>query len=114
MQIILSHNIQSFTGQISKKHGYAVKCRNGKYYGVRNHKNVPPDGHWLFIRTCAQMAKDGFFFTNIHVPAEELHDALYEAHLFVAAQVVRENFEKQTKLTYDAQDILNLKITFSL
>ena len=114
MEVFLGNMVASFTGSISRKHGYSIKCRNGRFYGVRNPTNVPPDGHWNFIADCAQLAQTQLFISDVSVHAGELQTALYEAHHFVASEHVRHNYADNTKRTYNARDISNLKTLFGL
>ena len=115
MQIFLSKNVSSLTGSLNKNYGYAVQKRNGAFYGVRKTKGVvPPDGHWRFLCACAKIAKSKIHATAISVHWSELYDALFEAHHVVAADIVGRNGREAVKLDYSADDIINLKITFSL
>ena len=115
MQIILSTRCRSLTGTISGKYGYAVQKRKSGFYGVRYSRGyVPPDGHWRFILNCAQLAHNGLYVARIELHWTELYDALYEAYYFVAADHVGWNGRNAVKLTYNAQDIINLKHTFGL
>jgi hypothetical protein len=87
--------------------GYFLVKRKGQFYSQRSKHFVPPDGHWRFIALCAELAQNRLHITDIEVSREELKQALYEAHFFIAVQNLRLE-------TYNAQDILNLKTTFSL
>lgn len=108
MQIILSKQCKALTGTIYSRCGYYIHQRKSGFYGVRNSKGkVPDDGHWRFILACANLAQTKLYVTDILVPRKELCDALWEAHHFLAAQNLRLEF-------YHANDILNLKKTFSL
>ena len=82
MEIILSKFCKSITGVISRKHGYYIKCINGRFYGARTSRtDVPPDGHWRFILCLANMAANtrNIFVSDICVPSLELTAALSEA-----------------------------------
>ena len=115
MQIFLSKNVSSLTGSLNKNYGYAVRKHKGGYYGFRNSRGVvPPDGHWRFLCACAKIAKSKIHATAISVHWSELYDALFEAHHVVAADIVGRNGREAVKLDYSADDIINLKITFSL
>ena len=115
MEIILSQHCESLTGTLGRGFGYYIRStKKGRYFGQRSKHSVPPDGHWRFIVTCAQMAHSKLHIADIKVGWLELESALYEAHHFIAKQQVRKNFAYQAKTTYDARDILNLKTTFSL
>ena len=107
MKVILSKQCLSLTGMLERGTGYFLVNRKGQFYAQRSKHFVPPDGHWRFIVICAELAQNGLYITNIRVDREELKQALYEAHFFIAVQNLRLE-------TYNAQDILNLKTTFSL
>ena len=82
MEIILSKFCKSFTGTISRKHGYYIKCINGRFYGVRTSRAVvPPDGHWHFILCLAHMAVNSWniLVTDIRISSFELAEAFSEA-----------------------------------
>ena len=115
MEIFLNKaNCVSLTGTLCKKHGYYISRRGKRFYGYRRRRNVPPDGHWLFIRDYAEMAAQGMLISDINIHWYELQSALYEAHHFVAAQHVRDNYNDKAKASYDARDIINLKTLFGL
>ena len=79
MEIILSQRCKSFTGTISRTHGYAIKRTGNRFFSKRNPgNNVPPGGHWKFIVSCAELAKQGFMLTDIRVSANEIMDAMHE------------------------------------
>ena len=108
MEIILSKQCESLTGSLGRGFGYHIQKRKNGYFAKRNSKGViPPDGHWRFILTCAQLAQNKLHIADIRVSREELKQAMYEARIFIAMQHLRKD-------TYDARDIINLKITFSL
>ena len=107
MKVILSKQCLSLTGMLERGTGYFLVNRKGQFYAQRSKHFVPPDGHWRFIVICAELAQNGLYITDIRVSREELKQALYEAHFFIAVQ----NLSLET---YNAQDILNLKTTFSL
>ena len=108
MKIILSQQCESLTGMLNSSLGYHIEHRKNGFFSKRNQRGiVPPDGHWRFILTCAQLAQNKLHIADIRVSREELKQAMYEARIFIAMQHLR-------KSTYDARDIINLKITFSL
>ena len=108
MEIILSKQCESLTGSLGRGFGYHIQRRKNGYFAKRNSKGViPPNGHWRFILTCAQLAQNKLHIADIRVSREELKQAMYEARIFIAMQHLRKDL-------YDARDILNLKITFSL
>ena len=108
MEIILSNHCKSLTGSLGRGYGYHIQRRKNGFFAKRNPKGIiPPEGHWRFITTCAELAQNGLHIADIRVSREELKQALYEAHGFVAMQNLRKDL-------YDARDILNLKTTFGL
>lgn len=108
MKIILSKQCESLTGMLNSSLGYHIEHRKNGFFSKRNQRGiVPPDGHWRFILTCAQLAQNKLHIADIRVSREELKQAMYEARIFIAMQHLRKDI-------YDARDILNLKITFSL
>ena len=119
MQIFLTEKCESLKGTLGRGFGYYIRghlCyRSGKmrFYSQRSKHAVPPDGHWKFIVQCAELAQIGLHVKDIKVPAWELADALYEANIFIAERQVRANIDRG-KDSYNARDILNLKITFGL
>ena len=79
MEIILSKTCASLTGTLSKQHGYYIRStKNGRFFGQRKTKNVPPDGHWRFICDLAEMA-GGLIISDICIQGEEVNQALKEA-----------------------------------
>ena len=108
MKIILSQQCESLTGMLNSSLGYHIEHRKNGFFSKRNQRGiVPPEGHWRFIVTCAELAQHKLHIADIRVSREELKQAMYEARIFIAMQHLRKDL-------YDARDILNLKITFSL
>ena len=108
MKIILSKQCESLTGMLNSSLGYHIEHRKNGFFSKRNQRGiVPPDGHWRMILTCAELAQNKLHIADIRVSREELKQAMYEARIFIAMQHLRKDL-------YDARDILNLKITFSL
>ena len=112
MKLFLSEQCLSLTGCLGRGYGYFIQARRTKsgtvnYFSQRSKYNVPHDGHWRFIVVCAELAQNRLHITDIRVTREELKQALYEAHLFIAMQNLRLGW-------YNARDIINLKTTFSL
>ena len=108
MEIFLSPTCESLTGMLGRGFGYYIRStKKGRFFGQRSKHAVPPNGHWRFILTCAQIAQNGLHIADISVSREELKQALYEANVFVAMQNLRKDL-------YDARDIINLKTTFGL
>ena len=107
MRIILSSNCESFTGSLGRGFGYFIVRRKNGFFSVRSRHSVPPDGHWNFIVSCAQIAKAGLHISDIKVSRDEVMQALKEARIFKP----RECFKLEQ---YNARQLINLKITFSL
>ena len=80
MQIILSNRISSFTGTIVNGIGYAVRPRNGRFYGFRNSKgSVPQNGHLQFIKACVSLCRTSLYFVDIRLSPFEFAEAITEA-----------------------------------
>ena len=107
MEIILSKQCESLTGSLGRGFGYFIVRRGKRFFSQRSRHSVPPEGHWRFILTCAQLAQNKLHIADIRVSREELKQAMYEARIFIAMQHLRKDL-------YDARDIINLKITFGL
>ena len=115
MEIILSQRCKSFTGTISRTHGYAIRRTGKRFFSQRTYsRHATPEGHWRFILSCVELAKQGYMITDIRIGWEELQSALYEAKFFIASEMVRRNYTDKNKVHYDARDILNIKTTFGL
>ena len=112
MEIILSTQCESLTGSLGKGYGYYIrraprKDGSVRFYSQRSKWYVPRDGHMRFIFTCAELAQMSLHIADISIKKEELYDALTEANHWIAARSLRLPL-------YNARDIINLKITFSL
>ena len=107
MEIVLARHCKSLTGTISKRHGYAIRQKGMRFYGVRNTRRiVPSDGHLRFIFDCAEMTRSGFLIADIRVMGEELLQAAREADV-----------EMETILPdvqYNAHDIRRIKTYYGL
>ena len=115
MEIFLSQHCESLTGSLGRGFGYYIRStKKGRYFGQRSKHSVPPDGHWRFIVTCAELAQNKLHITDVKVDWFELQGALYEAKHFTAAEQVRRNYADKNFSKYNARDILNLKNTFGL
>ena len=109
MEIFLSEQCESLTGSLGRGFGYYIHRRKNRFFSVRNTKGaVPPDGHWRFILTCAQLAKNKLHIADIQIDWWELQTALYDATHYIAARTVRENYAEKHKTTYNARDIISL------
>ena len=108
MEIILSSNCESLTGSLGRGFGYSIQRRKNRLFAKRNSKGtVPPDGHWRFIVACAELAKAGLHISDIKVSRDEVMQALKEARIFKPSECFK--LEQ-----YNARQLINLKITFSL
>lgn len=114
MEIKLSPTCEALTGSLGRGFGYFIVRRKNGFFGVRSRHHVPHDGHWRFILACAELAKNGLHISDIEIHWVELSAALYEAEQFIAGRHVRKKALVGIKLTYNAADVINLKITFSL
>ena len=107
MELILSKFCRSFTGKISKSHGYYIRKVGERFVSQRSAKGfVPPDGHLRFIFACAELARDGFLIVDIDIRGEELLQAAREADV-----------EMETILPdvqYNAHDIRRIKTYYGL
>ena len=91
MKIELAKNVRSLTGFLTRANGIYIRSKTKKdgtkvfYASKRNHRQkiIPPDGHWQFIRLCAEMAQKGNYIADIIVPRSEFLEAYYTAHHFV-------------------------------
>lgn len=108
MEIILSKQCKALTGSLGRGDGYHIQRRKNGFFAVRNTKGiVPPDAHWRFIITCAELAHAGLHIADIKVSQDEVRAALLEAGHHTAMWHLKLS-------VYNARDILNLKTTFSL
>ncbi len=106
MEIILSNQCKSLTGSLGSGFGYHIQRRKNGYFAKRNSKGIiPPDGHWRFILTCAELAQNGLHIANIRVSAEELRQALDEAGRHYGDELVK----AEPSLIYNASDVLRFK-----
>ena len=106
MEILLTKQCKSLTGSVGRGFGYSIQRRGERFYGVRNSRgNVPLNGHWLFIVTCAQMAMCNLHISDILVSAEELRVAIYEAGFIYGDSLVK---AKNSEI-FHASQVLDLK-----
>ena len=110
MEVILSKQCKSLTGSLGRGFGYYIKSHlsygSGKerFFSQRCSKgSVPPDGHWRFIVTCAELAKNGLHIADIEVTGYELKIALSEACLLESSLCV------DLDHVYSAKDVLQFK-----
>ena len=115
MEVLLSEQCLALTGMLDRGTGYYLRStKKGRFFSQRSKHSVPPDGHWRFIVLCAELVHRKLYLTDIKVHWLELQTALYEAKRFTASEQVRRNYADKCKATYNARDVLNLKITFGL
>lgn len=79
MEVILTQRCKSLTGTVGSRFGYFIVRRGDRFFSQRSRHSVPPDGHWRFIVTCAELSKLNLHIADIKVTAGELDDALEEA-----------------------------------
>ena len=114
MKVLLSEQCESLTGKLDCKSGYYLQHKGTCYFSQRSRYRVPPDGHWRFIKTCANLAQNKLHITDIQIHWSELSDALYKAGHSDAFRHVTNNGLADVKITYNARDIINLQNTFGL
>ena len=80
MEIILTEQCTSITGSLGRGYGYSIQKRKDRFYSKRDSKgDVPFNGHWCFIKACAELALRGTHIDDILVTAGELREAINEA-----------------------------------
>ncbi len=80
MEIILTDQCKSLTGSLGAGFGYHIQRRKNGFFSKRNSKgDVPFNGHWCFIKACAELALCGTHIDDILVTAGELREAINEA-----------------------------------
>ena len=91
MEIILTDQCTSLTGSLGAGFGYHIQRRKNGFFAKRNSKSyVPMDGHWRFIKACAELALQDLHIDDILVTAGELKAALDEAgKIFYSSKLVR-------------------------
>ena len=113
MELILSNNVTSLTGQFGQDHGYAIRRRGTRFFSTRcSNRQVPKDGHLQFIILAAKLSKNGMFLVNIQVPQKEFADALQEAGLLTRKPTRRNRYKAIVPpaiSVLDADDVLNFK-----
>ncbi len=104
MEIILSKQCESLTGTLDVGFGYYIRStKTGRFFSQRSKHSVPPDGHWRFIVTCAELAQNRLHIADIEVSGYELKVALSEACLFASSLCV------DLDHVYNAKDVLQFK-----
>ena len=104
MEVILTQRCKSLTGTIGGRFGYYIRStKTGRFFSQRSKHSVPPDGHWQFIVSCAELAKNGFMLSDIQVNGYELKAALTEACFLSSALHVDVDNE------YNAAEVLQFK-----
>lgn len=80
MEIILSENCRSFTGTISREHGYCIRRVGDRFYSKRSaNRHAQPNGHWRFIQAIAHMSRNMLVVADVRLSSFELTEALTEA-----------------------------------
>ena len=80
MEVILTQRCKSLTGELGSGFGYYIRStKTGRFFSQRSKHSVPPDGHWQFIVSCAELAKNGFMLSDIKVSKIEVLTALRES-----------------------------------
>ena len=111
MEIILSKQCESLTGSLGRGFGYHIQRRKNGYFAKRNSKGIiPPEGHWRFILTCAELAQNKLHIADIRVAAEELRQALHDAGRWYGDDLVK----AKPSHIYSASDVLRFKERWNL
>ena len=111
MEIVLTKQCESFTGSVGRGFGYHIQRRKNGFFAKRNTKgSVPPNGHWLFIVVCAQMAKAELHIADILVSAKELREAISEAGFLYGDSLVK---AKNNEI-FHASQVLDFKKRWAL
>ena len=101
MQVFLTKQCLSLTGILGRGFGYNLRrSKNGRFFSQRCPKGfVPPDGHWLFIVLCAELAQNKLHITDIKVSGREIKAAVSEAGRLCPAYKDKEIFNAERVLT---------------
>ena len=91
MEVILSNRVKSLTGSLGYGFGYSIRRRGNRFFAMRSPKGcVPMDGHWQFIKVCADLALNDLHVNDILVTTKELRAALDEAgKIFYPSRLVK-------------------------
>ena len=109
MEILLTKQCESYTGTIGRGFGYYIRStKTGRFFSQRSKHQVPPDGHWRFIVTCAELAQMRFHIADIRVAIDEVTNALHEKGYHDYLWMFR------YPETLCANDVLKLKIELGL
>lgn len=104
MEVILTQRCKSLTGELGSGFGYHIQRRKNGFFAKRNSKGVvPPDGHWKFIVSCAELAQLNLHIADIRVTRDELIKAVEEAGWCLS------RFMENLRPTLNAKDILTFK-----
>ena len=79
MEVILTQRCKSLTGTVGSRFGYFIVRRGDRFFSQRSRHSVPPNGHWRFIVTCAELSKLNLHIADIRVSQTEVMTALYES-----------------------------------
>jgi len=83
MEIILTEQCNVPPGSnFGRALGYYIRStKTGRVFSQRSKHGAPPDGHWRFIRACAEIAQTRLHIADIRVKQEEVDAARMEAGL---------------------------------
>ena len=108
MKIFISERCEAITGSLGSGFGYHIQRRKNGFFGKRNTKGIiPRDGHLRFIIACAELARMKTHLVDVNVSRNEMTEALYEAGFHNYIPFLKKD-------TYNADDVVNLIITFGL
>ena len=111
MEIILTKQCESFTGSLGRGFGYHIQRRKNGFFAKRNSKSyVPMDGHWRFIKACADLAILNAHISDILVSAKELRDALDECGLWYGHDLIH----AEESQTFHASQVMDFKKRWAL
>ena len=111
MEVILSNRVKSFTGSLGAGFGYSIRRRGNSFFAMRSPKGfVPMDGHWRFIKTCAQLAMINSHISDILVSAKELREALDECGLLYGCDLIH----AEKSQIFHASQVMDFKKRWAL
>ena len=108
MEIILSKQCESLTGSLGRGFGYFIVRRGKRFFSQRSRHSVPPDGHWRFILTCAQLAQNKLHIADLRVAGWEIFLALQEAGLDT------DKFTGSISTLYNANEVVGFGKQFKI
>ena len=111
MEIILTDQCKSLTGSLGRGYGYSIQKRKDRFYSKRDSKgDVPFNGHWCFIKACAELALRGTHISDILVSAKELREALDECGLWYGRDLIR----AEKSQIFHASQVMDFKKRWAL